>query len=209
MNATKNQSFVCLPCSQHISGVSRAITYQRIKQVQKMREKPTAVWRTAPAFQISHRWAWLSILKDSSPLIQRFMSEIRVSAWFLVRPAFSATSANSNSARVWNGFQGCCVLSFGISVLSLRSWYSLSGRISAGRPLWGWYSILISSIEGSVWYWSWLVVWVSAKFKDVQESVSIKNKKSWMSYLYQSSQSLQMEPIQSDRFQDQVLWEWS
>lgn len=49
------------------------------------------------------------------------MSEMSVSAWFLVRPAFSATSANSKSAQVWKGFQGRCVSSFGVSILRLRS----------------------------------------------------------------------------------------
>lgn len=125
-----------------------------------MREELTAVWRTAPAFQISHRWVWLSILKVS-PSAHRFTSEIRVSAWFLLRPAFNVTSANSNSARDWNGFHGWCVLSFGVSILHLRSWYSSSVMVSAGRSLCGWYSILISSIEGPGPVWcpsSWWTV---------------------------------------------------
>lgn len=118
----------------------------------------TVVRRTEPAFQIVQRWSWSRIAKESSPWIHRRITWINALTWFFVRPALRATSANSNSERVPNGFHGLLVLDWGFLGIC-RAWYVLKELMSGSRFVSGWYSILISPIEGPLWELSLSTPW--------------------------------------------------
>jgi hypothetical protein len=97
-----------------------------------------------------HRWSWSRISKVSSPWTHRRITSINEFTWFFVRPALRATSANSNSERVPNGFQGLRVLEWAFLDFC-RAWYSFKDMLSENRFVSGWYSILMSPIEGPRW----------------------------------------------------------